>query len=131
MALTTTEVAEFARRSRELMNDQGRHWVKGEYKEYDDHDVVTYCSVGAVRQTIFGDTEDVDVSDVRYMRVLYALDEAVREEHSAGRYMPNGGVFSTDAEANVIGFNDHGPTEWSDVERVFKRAEQILADEAA
>ena len=52
MALTTTELAEFARLSKELMNDGGAHWIKGEFLMYDDHDMRTFCSIGAVRQTI-------------------------------------------------------------------------------
>lgn len=138
MALTTTELAEFTRRSRELMNDGGEHWMKGEYKEFDDFDMLRFCSVGAVRETMFGDADglDVDILDQRYQRVIRALAEAVREELKAGRYEPHTDaqrsrtlhIATPDiAETVVIDFNDNDRTRWEDVERVFKRAEQTLA----
>lgn len=133
MALTTTELAEFARRSRELMNSQGKHWIKGDYKSYgDDYTAdARYCSVGAVRETIFGETEDICQHDPRYQAVLNALDDAIREEMRAGRYIPVAGRLSGDPETVIVNFNDDAATTWPDVERVFRRAEEILSAEAA
>ena len=138
MALTTTELAEFARLSKELMNDGGAHWIKGEFLMYDDHDMRTFCSIGAVRQTILGDAEGIAIyDDPRYGRVVQALAAAVREELAAGRYKPANHSTKTRAlmtdpsveyaETVVIDFNDAPGTEWADVERIFNRAEQTLA----
>ena len=137
MALTTTELAEFTKRSRELMNDGGDHWMKGEYKEYDDYNTLRFCAVGAVREVFFDDAEGygVDTTDPKYARVIQALADAVREELKVGRYKPIESArvqalsfHSTEqAESVVITFNDYDTTTWADVERVFKRAEETLA----
>lgn len=139
MALTTTELAEFTKRARGLMNDGGDHWMQGEYKEYDhDDDLYRFCSIGAVREIFFdtGDVEGVDVEDPRYKRIVAALADAVREELKAGRYTPvrqdirDRTLAGIDHEGMVIEFNDYASTTWADVERVFKRAEQTLAEAA-
>lgn len=137
MALTTTELAEFTKRSRELMNDGGEHWMKGEYKEFDDYDTLRFCSIGAVREILFDpdDVENVDIGDGRYKRIVKALAEAVREELKAGRYNPERHILERtlagiDHEGIVIEFNDFAETSWADVERIFRRAEQTLAEAA-
>lgn len=134
MALTTTELAEFTKRARELMNDGGEHWMKGEYKQWHDSEaLLRYCSIGAIRETLFDGVDDVDINDPQYKRIVKALATAVRDEVKEGRYEPPLNrrdvvlALAGDHEGIVIDFNDHDMTTWQDVERVFKRAEVLLA----
>lgn len=116
MALTTTEVAEFARRAHELLNDGGSHWTKGSY-------VLSgrFCLIGAVRQSIFGEADGykVNESDPRFISIVLALANAVRALYPSR-------VTDHDNTSIVINFNDHDETTWEDVEAVLQYAEAEL-----
>lgn len=124
MALTTTEVAEFARRAHELLNDGGSHWMKGRYVSRAVGGDIRYCLIGALRQSIFGTAEGIGVreDDTRFRRVVAALVQAI-EELYPGRGRVNNALTNTD---RVITFNDYPDTTWDEVEAVLKRAEAIL-----
>lgn len=124
MALTTTEVAEFARQARELMNDGGDHWTQGDYVTLDLGGVRRFCMIGAVRHSLFGeaDGDQVNESDPRFIAITYALKDAIRE------LFPNrAGTPAKDATSVVIDFNDDDDTTWEDVEVVLRHAEKALA----
>ena len=116
MALTTTEVAEFARRAHRLLNDGGSHWMKGQYVFGEN-----FCLIGAVRQSLFGEAQGfrVDESDPRFVTIVAALAGAVRA------LFPERVVEHRNVDI-VIAFNDHDMTVWEDVEAVLLRAENTL-----
>jgi hypothetical protein len=125
MALTTTELAEFARRARELMNDSGRHWVQGSYQLGS-----SFCSIGALRKSLFGEAQGgfyINEGDSRFIAITHALAEAIEEKYPAfvtKQEDEHGEVKDVDL---VINFNDDEETKWEDVERIFMRAEEILS----
>lgn len=116
MALTTTEVAEFARRAHKLLNDGGSHWTKGEYVRG-----ARFCLIGAVRQSLFGEAQGVAVNegDPRFVAIVAALADAIRA------LFPTRVVEHSNVDI-VIAFNDDDATVWEDVEAVLLRAEGIL-----
>lgn len=124
MALTTTEVAEFARRTHELLNDEGSHWTKGHYVQEGVGGVQRFCLIGAVRKSIFGEAQGytVNESDPRFMRIVDALAEAIDALFPTREY----GERPWNQTDRVINFNDHDETTWADVEAVLNRAEEIL-----
>ena len=122
MALTTTEVAEFARRAHGLLNDGGSHWTKGAYREMRVGGE-RFCLIGAVRQSVFGAAEgyNVNENDPRFQTIVEALVTAIGE-----RFPNRRDGMALSRSDLVIQFNDHDDTTWGDVEAVLTRAEEIL-----
>jgi hypothetical protein len=68
------KAAQLLRDALNLMNDGGRHWIKGGSRRGE-----SYCSLGAIRVVVFGGTSVTEGSGPRfnrYVRMVQALARA-------------------------------------------------------
>lgn len=107
-------------RAHELMNEEGRHWIKGNYRRTigtlkNGEDEFGYCSVGALEAALteqYGKPDRIGLA-VDYYEPYYgalsALGEVIRPGDAGG-------------SGTVISFNDNPKTTWTDVSTTFKAA---------
>lgn len=126
--MTKKEIAEKLREALALMNDNGAHWVKGEYQEaleYDDFDYPIefgYCSLGAIRAVTETSVEDVSEESnalaLALAEVLPPID------------VPGGIAFDKNPEGRafdkIVSWNDDDDREWNDVVAKFNEAAALL-----
>lgn len=118
-------VAELIREARELMNNSGKHWVKGEFTRIVDGGEIGYCSMGALNQVFYSKEEtDDQVGGWARRDAILALaeDEAIAAVHYSGNSRNQHSI----AEWQVITYNDGEDRTWPEVEAAFKRTEERL-----
>lgn len=114
------------REARELMNDSGKHWHKGNWDVDLDDGSKAYCSAGALRK-VTGFRPSVDEYDGTIGLALAALaadpevNEYVLERIEYNELSPE----TSDLD-RVINWNDDVARTWEDISAAFERAEQRL-----
>ena len=129
MALDMTTVdrkaARMLIRARRLLNDGGKHWIKGNFKRDIKPGVVGYCSVGALLHVRDSkpDLSDPDAYE-RAMRMLadtvfetYAEEAAVEDAYD---------VNEEDSETIITTWNDQGNRTWNDIDEAFRKSALAL-----
>lgn len=151
--MATLTTPRLLRAARELMNDGGRHWIKGglartaaRYSTAPDaREAVEFCSIGGV-ENVLATTgvvrRSASVSNHGYFRGNAVRDRAIcrlataicrrDDSRSFGDYATPGRRFDARsayevsvAERIVARFNDHMATTWEDVSSVFEVAEGL------
>lgn len=108
-----TSPQQILRTALELMNNGGRHWIKGKYSKLDQRSFeYSYCSMGAIYQTIKKAPQTYTLYRSRD-RALRALNYALHGKPS----------YST---TTIIQFNDDKRTTWEHVVDLFERAIRAL-----
>lgn len=125
--MTKKEVAAKLREALRLMNDNGAHWIKGEYAEDIEYDEngdsveVAYCSLGAIRYVTGTDLwTGSNESNV----VAFALADALPPVEFPPEYAamtPEQGAFD-----KIVTWNDDEDREWNEVVEAFTKAADQL-----
>jgi hypothetical protein len=98
---TNQDVADVLLKARDLMNNRGKHWIKGQMKKRLSNGEYGYCSMGAIEAA----TQSKALQRRAYLALRNVTD-------------PTGVAF----------FNDFHTTTWGDVSRAFRKAaKQVLA----
>jgi hypothetical protein len=108
------KVAEVLDQAIALMNDGGKHWIKGSYRAWNVEDgLPAFCSVGAINYALPGFADD----DVRKetIRVLAAAVPA--------KFFPG-----EESWKRVIVWNDAPETTWEDVKSIFDEAKRSVSE---
>ena len=108
------QIADLLRQARDLMNDQGKHWIKGQsatlkainfgQPEYDK-----FCSIGAIRYVLTGNPFDNDNADENYL-----VDCLVAQINLPGK--------DYEGSDKVILWNDSTDREWGEIYEAFTNA---------
>ena len=107
--LQKEEIADVLERALELMNDEGKHWLKGEYKGMATDGKHNFCSAGAIMEA----TETASSVDPVNIAIFTQL----------ARDLPDAPVpHSSDPLDRIVTFNDNESTTWQDVVSVFRKA---------
>jgi hypothetical protein len=97
-------------RALERMNEEGRHWVKGNYRRLLENGEYGYCAIGSI-------DNDQKADGVASYHAVRALN-AARSGYSLDR--------ATGARSLIVTWNDSTKTTWEDVKTVFTRAIKLL-----
>lgn len=126
-SFTNEELASYVQAARELMNDEGRHWVQGHFvvPVHEALGEFAYCSYGALRRA----TEEY--SGQASYNVLSALCLALAEDEEIGATHLDADLEEArdegaNAYSRVVRFNDAEGRKWEEVEAAFKRTEERL-----
>lgn len=122
--MTKQEIAAKLRQAVRLMNDNGAHWVQGDYTEivgdrYNDPEY-GYCSLGAIRHVVGDPLEDPSAeSDV----VALALASVLPAQRGEGQYNrdPEREEYSI-AYDRITSWNDDDDREWWEIAEKFEEA---------
>lgn len=116
------KAAKLLRDALDLINDEGRHWIKGNFTG-DVADGVGFCSLGAIRQVVFGDVlipfTPGDGVFARYDKMVRALTEAVGYEDS---FLADPGRNTRNIGTGVVEWNDDPERTFPEVKAGFERA---------
>ena len=124
--MTRRAIAKKLREALLLMNDTGRHWVKGEYQEelyFDENTGVGeygFCSLGAIRYVT---GSDMEVPTEESTAVALALAQAIPEVEQEDAYA------ASDEERffnRIVRWNDHDDRTWEQVEEKFMEVADSL-----
>lgn len=107
--------------ARDLMNDNGKHWVQQEYEIQMDDGRSGFCSVGALRAVV----EFEDENFAHYTRALEALsdDPRIQDYNERTHGYSKGDI---DFDDFVIYWNDAEERTWAEVSDAFAKAEARL-----
>ena len=112
-----------------LMNDEGKHWVKGAFRHISG-DKVSYCAVGAIRQVVFGSVDlfpahkqedELNKEERATMRRYYTVMDAVTV--ALGRSKDPDFIGKGSA---IVGVNDAPSTTFEDIQAGFRKAARLL-----
>ena len=122
---TIAGLAAIVSQARDLMNDEGAHWIQNRYISASKIDGRhSFCSAGALRQVIFGEVLLTKSHyDDTYVRTLAVLAETVCQ--SLGHTWER----TDDPYANedtIVEWNDDLGRTWQEVNAVFTRAIEKL-----
>ncbi len=120
------------RRTRELLNDSGLHWIQGDYigmrwLEDKQKEIKGRCLMGGLQEILFGDAnvtrpeKDDPATVTLYRETTEELAQIIRQ-----RFPSRIPRHASPADV-VISFNDHRETTWEDVDSVLS----VLALEKA
>ncbi len=113
--MTKKEISRILREARDLMNDGGKHWIKGKLSRTSKGEK-SYCAIGAVC-TVVGVRRSQTRISKEARPALLALAEEIWDDraargHSVWRYTDDYNILST----------IYGSTTWKDIKRVFTKA---------
>lgn len=111
--VSNKRIYEILSNARKLMNDEGKHWLKGRLSRKKKIGMC-YCSIGAIRAAADNLAEARAASDVLGQHGL-GFGPTKRNSYYYGRAaMPFRGSIET--------WNDDPRTTWQDVDRAFRKA---------
>lgn len=108
-------VREILREARDKMNDNGKHWIRGDYFKRIRGRGNCYCSIGAIHSV----TRKKHEREAAYL----ALCERGVGSSTRNSY---GTINPYTAESNIIRWNDNFNRTWSDVNKAFRKAVRNL-----
>jgi hypothetical protein len=140
-------VAEILRSARDLMNNNGRHWVKGEEMvdafrvnpvthkidrsrlgaTTGDPEEYAYCSIGAVRAIVENDYE-YEAALFELVKIMnpdsldYAREEIFYDDKSVPEPSDESLFGYIDLEDSIASVNDLEETQWDDIKNWFTQA---------
>lgn len=128
MIVRDPKAAALVEQALELMNEGGKHWGQGYFKN--GH---RYCAIGALRQAAFGDTqvpysdattpkaEYIDRRKALYLKAVNALTRVVTDGASPFYHAsPN------QIGGEVVSFNDAPKRSFADIQEAFASAAALL-----
>jgi len=130
--VTPKEIAEKLREALRLMNDSGKHWIKGDWQqELDEVDEygyyqLGYCSVGAIR--VANNVDDIEADDADSNACVFALAEllpAFDYQKVVPAYRPDPSTpegRTTILTDRVIRWNDKEERTWEEIVEKFSEA---------
>lgn len=123
---TSEEVARTLDKAVELMNDSGKHWIKGRYvsDEPMDDGRPGYCSVGAIEAAT---RQLPDLAELDYSARVSVQFAAVKALATAYGRDPETWF---DHNQVVINWNDRSDTTWDKIVKRFERAKRHVLQEA-
>ena len=110
------QIADLLRQARDLMNDQGKHWIQGQsatLRGFDDGQpqYERFCSIGAIRYVLTGDPFNDGNADENYL--VQCLDAQITLPGARGDYQ---------GSDKVVLWNDMTGREWGEVYEAFTNA---------
>jgi hypothetical protein len=118
LRVTPTRVAKVLKKARDLMNDQGAHWIQGRLRSRNTATgEVSFCSVGAVMEAAMGDENSL----IRREALLVLAESVDPSFKRDGEFF--GGVIDT-AKGIVIRWNDSPDRHWTVVDKKFAEAQE-------
>lgn len=103
----------------ELMNDGGKHWTRGAYRQALPDGSMSYCAVGAVAESLGWDQPDMDpMLNALFSELLRTLGEEPQFLWMIGR--SNGPPKMVVDAREIISFNDTPGRTWTEVKSLFE-----------
>lgn len=114
---TPARVAKVLKQARDLMNDQGAHWIQGKLRKTDPKTgEVSFCSVGAIQHIAKG-PENAELR----LEALMTLAETVSVSFDRTRIF---GAPGDAARGAVIIWNDNPARSWDAIDAKFAEAQK-------
>lgn len=114
-------LAEIILEARDLMNDGGKHWIKGIFEEYDpETGEKSYCTVGALYVCFLNRNIPFYVYDDISLQLVQTISEY------SGWHGES--VISCLSRFSITSWNDAPERTWEDVERVLTETARRLRD---
>lgn len=117
------KAARLVRRAHALLNDGGRHWIKGNYTREIKPGVKGYCAVGALNAARDEKGADYEVYE-RAVQLLTARLLPEYNEQDESYYYPED-LFDS-WEDVITGWNDYPGRNWGDVDKAFRETALAL-----
>ena len=103
-----------------LMNDEGRHWIKGTYHRYlPGSNELGYCSVGAIKEI----AERENFTELVRFKAQKVLASVVDPKGEFVLTPPDSSYYDHD---RIAAWNDDQRRVWSDVTSAFQQAREKL-----
>lgn len=121
----TDMVVDMLKNARDLMNDSGRHWIKGEYYGHKKGEQA-YCSVGALRKSGSRRPAAYRSSIIALATVIDPDRMKSSREHALKHSLDVNRHLASVAESIIVNWNDHPNRRWLDVDRKFRKAIKLV-----
>jgi len=111
---TPKEIAKGLELALSLMNDGGKHWIKGAWRKKNMKGELCFCTNGGINEA------------ARRMGLPPSFAEAMKRElvrHGLGKRV---GYYERTPSDQIMDWNDTGSTRWGDVRKAFTRGIKAL-----
>lgn len=116
--ITNEQVADVLDKAVALMNNEGAHWLKGQFRLTVDKET-SYCAIGGIQAAAPGEAN----RRLRDRAVFALVEDIPSEQFPSSTYLRTKEAW---ARAKVMAWNDSHRTQWTDIKKVFTAASKRL-----